>query len=714
MQTRLRGGIGNVPGSSSELVERTLATEFDTPFAQFLLVVMEGADPALRDGLSKALSRDPAVKKVIVWPTRPGEAPVLGIGLVAPSLDEAEHLVSPVRKVVKAWAADHPSVHPLVTGQAAFDVDVAEDSAKQSSVAEHRVLPVTLAALLFGFGALGAALSPLVAGAGAVILAMGLISFIALLMPLSVYASSIASMLGLGLGIDYALFVVSRIREESRKGAGPIEVTPAAIREAVRKSAPFIAASAGTVVIGLAVLATVPVQDLIGFGVGGAIVAFTSALAGITLLPALAALLGKWIEAPKLISRPLSDAGRSEHWRNRARWVVARPWRSLILAAAILIPLSLPIRDIDLGFPEVIQLPQRMESIQGWNALSNMESAGSLLPINLLLISPPGESILTSARIVGMAEMVEAFRKDPRVIEVRGIADFRRGGRQLAAAAGLMGPDRVAELIGTGGRWLLSKDRGATVVQIILKSATSIRDKDAFHDRLVARKWSEIKGLEGLAVHVGGFTALNRDLKDTAIGSLPRVLGLVVLATLIMLFAVTRSYLIPLKAVLANLLTVTAALGGTLAVFRMEWSANLLGLSEPMTNIPPGIPIIVFCVVFGLSMDYEVFLISRIIEAHRAGATDEEAVVVGIGATGSVITSAALIMAIVFGGFALTRMIGVQMLGFALALGVLLDATVVRLLLVPALIVLFGKYNWVPGFRGDVLRQPVREEARDA
>ncbi|MBM3266195.1 MAG: MMPL family transporter [Candidatus Sericytochromatia bacterium] len=673
-----------MPGSASWRVEQALARQFDSPFSQVLLVVLEGADRTdAAVALPLRLAREEWVTQTRRWPTDPGEPAVLAVGLRADGLAAAEPLVKPLRKAVAGLPHVRSGrVKATVTGQAALGVDLNDHAARASATAEKRVLPLTLLALVFAFGALGAAVAPLVAGAAAVIAALGLLRLISEFMPLSVYASTIASMLGLGLGIDYALLVVSRIREE-----GDLTV-------AVRRSAPLIAVSAATVVIGLFIMATVPVQDLVGLGVGGAVVAFTAATAGITLLPAVAALLGRWLEAPRLLSGLLDNPGRLARWRERARRVVARRGLALGVAALVLLALAAPLRGVDLGFPELGQMPAEIETMRGWRTLERLRTAGALVPVDILVTNPPGKSIVGSALAVSRA--ARFLEADPRVAEVRTfIGPARPGYLELARSLGIA----VEETLPPRSRWLLSRDGRSTLIQVVLKNGVSLADREAFHARVSALPWTRFLFLPGVEVHVGGMTALNRDIEDTAVAAIPRIAALVVLATCLMLFATTRSILIPLKAVLANLLTVAAALGGTLALFRSEAGARLLGLDGPVLSVTPGIPILVFCVVFGLSMDYEVFLIARIKEAHDQGADDKDAVIDGLGATGGVITSAAAIMAIVFAGFALTDLIVIKMLGVALALGVLLDATVVRLLLIPALMVFAGRYNWYPGER---------------
>lgn len=711
---RLKGGIGSVPGSDSEAVERLLYTEFDSPFAQFLLVVLappEGGrvDPSLVRTLSDSLLATPGVSRVMPWPTPLDRPAILVVGLEAATLEEAEHLVVPVRAVVRSTRAAHPEIASLVTGQPAFNVDLALHSAEQSSAGERRVLPLTLLALLLSFGALGAAMAPLVSGAAAVLLALGLVSLLAALMPLSAYAANIATMLGLGLGIDYALFVVARIREEARHSAD----ARASVRRAIRHAAPAIVGSAGTVLIGLVILASVPVQDMVGIGIGGAVVALTSALAGITLLPALAASLGRWLEAPRWLSNRLGTHHQEAWWEARARWVVSHPRRSVVLATVGLVLLALPLSRLELGFPEAGMFPARMEAIRGLGVLDSLEMGGASRPLVMMVTLPPGEQVLSRAPLVGLTELTARLRQDPRVQDVLALADPERGAAQLILGASLFGPEQLRPRLPEAGGWLVSRDGRRTYLQVVLRQEVTTQAATRFSEELARLDRSGLEGLGAARIQMGGMPGLQSDLTLAARQAMPRIVVLVVLATLLMLFAMTRSWLIPLKAVLANLLTVAAALGVTVALFRSAWGAAVLGLEAPVTVMAPGIPMIVFCVVFGLSMDYEVFLISRMREAYLDGAPNTEAVVRGLATSGGVITSAAVIMALVFGGFALTELLPIQMLGVALACGVVLDATVVRLWLVPGLMVLAGRYNWLPGDRsgGQTPKDPLPLDA---
>jgi RND superfamily putative drug exporter len=696
----LHGGIGTVPGSSSERVEQVLSRDFDLPFAQFLIAVVEPNGPNRPPApvarlLAERFADHPAVARTMIWPTAPHRPAVVVLGLKATSLDAAERLVMPIRQAAQAVIRTAPGFHVLVSGQAALNVDMAEYASQESSASERRVLPFTLIALLLAFGALGAATSPLVAGTAAVLVAVGLISLVARGMLLSVFAANVASMLGLGLGIDYALFVVTRIREERRQGADPME----AVRRAARHAAPVIAVSAATVMIGLAVLVTVPVQDLIGIGIGGCLVALTSAAAGITLLPALAAGLGDWLDVPRRLSARFTGEARALAWERRGQWVVDHPIVMGVTALVILTAMSLPVSRLHFGYPEIRMLPQGIETIQAMRSLAPYGGGGALMPIRLLFSAPEGQSMLTPERLAGTAAVIGQFRRDRRVQSVTGLPDPDRGLPMLLAGAQAFGPEGLRQQLPEQARWLVSRDGHSLVIQVVLQNRVSIAETKALDREWRERDWAGLPGLTGVRVDLGGAAALEHDVEGAALGAMPRIAVVVVLATLLMLFGMTRSWLIPLKAVVANAFTVMAALGGTVWLFQHPWACRWLGLAEPLASVPPGIPILAFCVLFGLSMDYEVFLISRIQEAHAAGADDRQAVVAGLRSSGAVITSAAAIMTVVFVGFAMTDLMMVKMLGVVLTLGIALDATVVRLGLVPSLLVLMGRYNWSPGDR---------------
>ncbi len=773
LRNRLQGEMGGVPGSMSERALASLSHDFDFPYAHLLLITLEAtggrdiggsggaAIEARKADLVARLKASDQVRAVREVPSDDPGLQAIAVGLTATTLGKAEQAVPVIRRLVADVVPPAGGVRALVTGQAALNTDAVRLGSEQASEAELRVMPIVLVALLVAFGSLGAAVAPLLTGAAAVLLAMGTLSVLAQWLHLSILAANVATMVGLSLGIDYALFVVSRIREEaSALGASPGDTSPGdagpggpglgdagsgragtdgaslrvagidgaspgaagilpaspgnaggarrasplagAAHRAVTHTTPVILTSVGTVVIGFGALTFVPVPETVGMGLGGLVVASTSLLASLTLLPAIATLLGKWLDAPRFLSGRLVGAARTRRWEGRARWVVRRPWLSLGIACAVLGTLLLPLRQFELGFPGFSAAPRRLESVLALDAVVRLGIGGAMLPSQIVVRAPEGQSILGPARLKGQAAMVEWLRARPEVSQVHAIAGSDRTLKRLLAGVAIVGTADLARYLPREGQALLSKDRQATLIQVVPATRLSYGEVRAFNRLLRAQDWSRFQGLEGATVLVGGPTSVESDFIDLSRSILPWLALFIMGATFVSLFVLTRSIVIPLKAVVTNLLTVGATIGASTWLFRSEVGSRLLGMSEPVTTVQALFPVMIFCLLFGLSMDYETFLISRIQEAHRAGADDREAVVKGLGASGGIITSTALIMAIVFSGFAFCELVPVKLLGVTLAIGILLDATVTRLLLIPAAIVLLGRWNWFPA--GDSAR----------
>ncbi len=683
----LRGELGSVPGSTSDRAQLELAEEFDYPFAQPLLVTVEASGdvgPAA-ERLAARLREMPEVRAVQPLPAENGELRALAIGLKASTLRDSEAAVPVVRQVVARTVP--PDVRALVTGHAALNTDMVRLGSEQAAQAERRVLPFVLVALAWAFGLVLAALLPLLTGVLAVLVALGGLAAAGHVWHLSILSANVATMVGLALGIDYALFVVSRIREEG-----------GAVGAAVARTGPAILTSAGTVLIGFAALALVPVPETVGMGLGGVIVALSSLLAALTLLPALAALLGKRLDAPRRFSRHLAGGNpRIRWWRARARFVVRHPAACLMAACLVLGLLAWPIGRFALGFPGFGVAPRQLESVQALRAVERLGLAGALLPTHLIVRAPEGQPILTPERLRGLNRLAAWLENRPEVSRVHALAGAAANLNSLILGARLVGPGGLPRQLPAEGRALMSRDGEATLIVAVPANSLDYGEVREFNRMLRAQDWSRFPGLAGVTVAVGGATSTELDFIALSEGALPW-LGLLVLGcTFGSLFAMTRSLVIPLKAVLTNLLTVGATLGAATWLFQSPGASRLLGLPEPVLTVPALFPVMVFALLFGLSMDYETFLISRIQEAHDAGQDDREAVIAGVGASGGIISSTAAIMAIVFAGFGMCDLVPVKLLGTTLAIGIVLDATVTRLLLVPAAVVLLGRWNWWPG-----------------
>jgi RND superfamily putative drug exporter len=693
------GGVDSIPGTPSWGVERAQATEFDSPFAQLAVIAVppRGRDlaptRAAAADLMRMLARHPDVRRAEPWPSQPDSPPAIVVGLATADLDASERAVHRLRAAIAGIMVGHPDAEALLTGHAPLNADLATSGAAASAEGERRVLPLTLLALVLAFGAPLAALAPLIAGLAAVSVTMGILTVLAGVMALAAFAGNVAAMLGLGLGIDYALLVVWRLREET--GHTPDD-PQGALQRAVRATAPVIGVSALAVGIGLLGLACVPAQDTRSMGLGGVVVTLVAALAGVTLLPALMALLQPWLDAPQAWSRRMSGGGVTRRWQAFAGWVADRPWPALVVGIGILLTLALPVRHLRFGLPELSVVPAGLESLRGHRVLESRGDGGAWLPILVMVRTAHGEPVLSPGPLTGVAAVAETLRADFRLADVKAVTGTAAQLPWLASLSATLGPQGLRDSLPEAARWLVSRDGTATILYAVPRQGVSFEAIKDLVGSLQQREWQQLPGLAEATVTIGGAGAVELDRQAVILAAFPWVAAGIVVATLLALYGLSGSVLIPVKAVLANALTVAGALGATVSLLAHPQAAVWLGLAGPVTAIPPAIPVLVFCIVFGLTMDYEVFLIARMLDAHRHGATDRQAIVTGVGATGGVITWAAVIMGLVFGGFALADQVLLKMMGLALAVGVVLDATIVRMLLIPSLMAIAGRWNWWP------------------
>ncbi|MFN0180920.1 MAG: MMPL family transporter [Gemmatimonadales bacterium] len=691
-----------VRGSESEAVALALAQRFESPWAAYAVLVVRGvplpdaAEPVpLRDSLRVAVERLPGVTGVRVWRapedtlfvSHPAGAQFLIAGLDARSGAE-DALVPRLRlataAVAAALTARYPGATLRWTGQAVLNADLREASAADAKAAERRALPLTLLLLIVAFGTLPAALVPVLAGAGTVLLSLGFAARLGAHWPLSILLQNFVTMIGLGLGIDYGLLTVSRFREALATGADPAS----AAAEAGHRAGHTIALSGLAVAIGFLALLAVPLAELRSVAVGGLLATLVAVLLSVTLLPALLSWLGAGINRIPL--RPFRpDGAAGERWRRWGRMVAARPLRVLLVAGLPLAVLGWQARRLEAGLPRGDWLPPAMESAKGLHDLEVAGRSGVLQSVRVLVELPAGAGALTPAGWTALRRLGARLATEPEIGTVRSFTPFdaERPMSKLLYFA-IEPADRRS--------WVTEDRRGVLLEAVPSEGVDPHRliDVAARFRRIDA---AAVSGLPGVRLAVGGLPAFRLDYADAVAGWLPRVAGLVLVATFVVLCLGFRSVLIPLKAVLLNLLSVAGGFGVVVLVFQEGHGAALFGLAGPTKEVFGVIPTLVFCTVFGLSMDYEVFLVARVAEARREGLGEVEAIAEGLARTGPVITSAAAIMVVVFGAFTLGHFLVLQMLGLALAVAVLLDATVVRVAIGPALLSLAGRWNWWPG-----------------
>lgn len=708
-----------IHGSESAAVEEELARRFASPFAHFAVLVVTGVPgpqvPAGRSALEQVvagLRHVPGVTRCFSYldardtlfrATAAGSGTFLVCGL-DPGDGPVDALIPGLRGATATLAASLAAAHPGValrwTGEVALNFDLRRTSSAQAQQAERRALPVTLLLLVWAFGAVAAALLPSIAGLLAISLSLGAAVVISAHWPLSILLQNVVTMLGLGLGIDYALLMVSRFREARSAGAAPAEAAEVAAREAGRT----IALSGAAVGIGFAALLFVPLNELRSVAVGGLLVVAVSVLLATTLAPGLLAWLGPRVDLGRV--RAHRDPMTGVAWRRWGGWVARHPLVVLVASGAPVGWLALQALRLDTELPRGDWLPPAMESARAVHDLQAMGRSNVIQTVRVILELPPGVTTGSRAGWEATRRLSDALAADSRTARVRSLPALE-GPKWRPTALAFMRRDVR--------RTFSSDDRRAALIELLPRESVPAPELTRLVRELRARDVAAVTGLPGATLKVGGLPAFNADYEAAVGGRFPGVVALVIAGTLVALFAGFGSVLVPLKAVLLNLLSVAAAFGAVVLVFQDGHGARLLGLDAPLAGVFPVVPVLVFCTVFGLSMDYEVFLVARVAEARRAGRSETEALAEGLARTGGVITSAAAIMIAVFAAFTLGQFLLIKMLGFALAVAVGLDATVVRLAIGPALLRLAGHWNWWPGVEGSraaLLQFPRHESIR--
>jgi RND superfamily putative drug exporter len=712
-----------VRGAFVEATESARATQlirsaFPNPIADYVAIVVHGpvrwthpTFEAVLDSVSAAVARRTYVSQVVSVRTI-GESTFVSadrrttflIAALTPgsTTDLNRTVVPELRGIVRETVARLPhgaEFDVKITGNPALDYDVRTVSAEDTDRGEARVLPLTLVVLVLAFGALVAATLPIVVGMVAITIALGLVTIAAQYQTMSVFVLNITTMVGLGVGIDYSLLIVTRFREELNRGLSP----PDAAVRTIETAGSAVVTSGLTVVVGFAALVTTPLTETRSVGIGGLLVVAVAVLLATTLLPAVLAVLGRNIDQPRGLARFLAPVHAPGGWERWARWLSHRPWRAIAGGGIAVAVLTLPLTKIRIGLPARNWFPPQSESGQGLAALREMGASGVIQPIRIVVQLPEGESVLAGRRLPGLKALSDSLRRDPRVREVRGIATLRPGLSTLQLLMFYSDAQAVHDRYPEFFNAYLSADRRATLIDVIAAdtvSLTGMMDLTRHARRVIARG---IRGLQGAEVVVGGFAASSVDLQQDLLRRFPGIVAMILGVTAIMLFIAFRSLLVPLKAVVLNCVSVSAAFGVTVLVFQHGYGGSLFGLEGPTQAIFVVVPVLVFATVFGLSMDYEVFLLTRVKEVFDKTGRNDHATMEGLSATASTITFAALIMIIVFGNFAFTRVLAVQFIGFGLAMAVLLDATLIRMVLVPAIMHIAGRWNWWPGVRAPTL-----------
>ncbi|HEX5818908.1 MAG TPA: MMPL family transporter [Gemmatimonadales bacterium] len=702
---------GNNRPTQASTVDRILNERFSNSLGEYYVLALQAPTAldvqpgaAVLDSLVAALRAQPHVRGVVAYPTtndttfisRDRRTTLVVVALAPLGSDSISKLVKPTRALLRQTlqrAGADSSWHSYVTGRSPLDLDTRALTTEDSRRGELQLLPFTFVILVLAFGALVAALLPILIGVTAIAVSLAVVGVLTQWMSMSIFVLTIATMIGLGVGIDYSLLMVTRFREELGRG---LNRRDAAVNT-ILTAGGAVVTSGLTVVVGFAALLWTPLVETRSVGVGGLIVVAVAVLLAVTLLPAILAVLGKNIDRPRALARRLAWYHSPLIWEKWARSLSRHPWRALTLGTLGVGLLTLPLFWIRIGLPSRHWWPSATESGQAIDVLSTMGVAGYVLPVRMVVEFPEGKTATELTSLRGLRNLSDSLRADPRVREVRSLVDVRRGASLLELSMLYSDLDSARAQLPEFVDAFLSTDARVALLDIIPADTVSLTTGVELVRRARAFAEAPPKQLRGATIRVGGFQASSLDTQEDMLKRFPMLVAIIMAATALMLAIAFRSVLIPLKAILLNTLSVAATFGLIVLVFQKGVGASLIGLDGPTDAIVIVVPVLVFAVVFGLSMDYEVFLLSRIKEAFDRTGRNDEATMEGVSATASVITSAALIMILVFGVFAFARVLAMQFLGFGLAIAVLLDATIIRMVLVPAVMQLMGRWNWWPG-----------------
>ncbi|MER2037736.1 MAG: MMPL family transporter [Solibacillus sp.] len=570
-------------------------------------------------------------------------------------------IIDEIRKVI----GENPSVS--ITGEPVISKDINTASQKDLMKAEAIGIPIALVVLLLAFGTVVASLLPILVGGATVIMALGIVALLGDTFNLSIFVLNIVPMLGLALSIDFALLFINRYREERN-----MDSVESSVQTAIQTAGRSIIFSALCVMIGLGAMVIINVEIFQNIALGGTIVVFLAVITALTLLPALIVLLGDRINKGRLF-RIKPTASR---WQRFAAFVMKRPVMIIVIALILLIIAMVPIKDIKLTIPSTESLPASYESRQTFDTLDEQFGIASETPV--FLLAENYESWNSTEGREKIFDIQQKLLDDPLVERVTSMftaanidsVEMWEMTNNQPQAPGVL--DAVADNF-------IQDDKMYLIAYLNADSASS--EAQAF-----VREWQQAD--LGVDFGLSGRAKFNQEIFDEIADKIGIALIIILTSTFIILMIAFRSILIPLKAIIMNII----GLGSTFGILVYIFQYGHFGIAEG--TIVLIIPVIVFCLVFGLSMDYEVFLISRIQEEYLKGSSNTRATVDGLVSTSKIITSAALIMIVITGAFAFTDVMPVKQIGIGIAIAVAIDATIIRLMLVPSFMKLFGDWNW--------------------
>ncbi len=669
--------------------DKALARAFPQAADESVLVqssTLKADDPAFRAAVADVQRRLSAVEGVedVTSPYRSDAAisksrEAVLVQLKIPGDDEeAKEKVGDVLAATAAAQKAHPDLRIAQFGDASADKAISKSFEDDFKKAEITSLPITLLILLVTFGALAAAGVPLLLAISAVAATIGLIGPISQFAPVSESISSVILLIGLAVGVDYSLFYLRREREERARGLGE----QASLEAAAATSGRAVLVSGLTVMIAMAGMYIAGNATFTSFATGTILVVAVAVVGSLTVLPAVLAKLGDRVERGRvpLLRRVKTKSGESRVWNAVVDRVLRRPVAAAVVSGALLLALAAPALGLKTALPGVDSLPRDLEVMQTYDRIQ-AEFPGENIPANVVV---QGDAVRSPQMKAAVADLQRRVDRSP-VLEGTVTTEVSPDGTVAKVDVPLAGN-------GT--------------------DATSRAALSELRDEAVPAAFGSLPGTKA---DVTGMTAGTEDFNTVMKESMPLVFAFVLGAAFLLLLVTFRSIVIPIKAILLNLLSVGAAYGVLVLVFQHGVGQDLLGF-DSTGGITAWLPLFLFVVLFGLSMDYHVFILSRVREAFDSGLSTDEAVARGIKSTAGVVTSAAVVMIAVFSIFASLSAIEFKQMGVGLAAAILIDATIIRGVLLPATMKLLGDWNWyLPSWLGwlpHVAHEPARAPRR--
>jgi RND superfamily putative drug exporter len=700
--SHLRGSGIEILGSDSKVATDLVRTNFPHAASETDLVVLHSEvltaqDQQFRALVSAAIDRYARAPQALAV-TNPYEQPqtsiskdqhttLIQVGLTGDA-SAVRAAAVPLGQLARDLATERIEVY--FTGSSPLNAAGIKQGNEDLARADSIGLPVAAIVLVIAFGSIVAAALPLALAFAALLTTFGVLGVISNFVNFEVFVRSAVSMIGIALAIDYSLFIVSRFREEiANRGDDTRWGRAAAVGRVLGTAGHAVLYSGTTVMISLSGLFLVRSARVRGVGLGMMAAVLVMMAVAVTLLPAVLALLGTRVNRlalPWLRSQARPDEERSL-WAKLASLSMRRPVLVAGVAAAILSLLALPALGLRYGVDTSPGAIRDTPAGKGMTRISEAFSPGLIAPISVVVARDTGTlSDQDLQAIAGFSAQAANEKGVTAVSSITGLLDRQAGGHGLEqlAAARTRAPDAVTSMLDSAGR--------TTVITVIPTGTAESDATQAVVRRLRTDARAALTGTR-LTAHVGGTPAQIVDMLAENSRATPLVIGVVLAASWLLLFRAFRSVLLPSKAIVMNLFSVGAAFGTMVLVFQQGHGAGWLG-ADRLGFIQVMIPLLAFALVFGLSMDYEVFMLSRMRETWQRGRDNQTAVRTGIVQTAPVITAAAAIMIVIFSSFTFTRVLDLKQLGFMLAVAVLIDATIVRLFLVPALMRLMGSWNW--------------------